>query len=750
MIQQSSPNAYFSRRQQWTLVLILVVYFLLGLVYLWATPPLESSDEYKHYPVVQHIQTNSELPVLYPDAPGLWLQEGAQPPLYYLLMAGLTSSIDTSDLRTVHQKNPHAFIGNPAQIGNKNLIIHDPEQETWPWTGTVLAVYLIRIASLVLGLGTLGITAVIGKRLFSPTTTLLAVALTAFNPMFLFISAAVNNDSLAVLLSHLALLLLLIISQDKTDPGKKWWLYSALGLILGVGILTKLSMGGLLGLSGLGLAWLAWRERHWQYIFIGGPLVLIPALLVSGWWFLRNMTLYGDLTGLNAFIAVQGTRDVPIDLAGWLDEWGTFYRTFWGLFGGVNIAAPQIFYLTANILAVIGIIGFIKWLRPSTKERLIHSGVWLLLAWAGILFVLLIRWNLISPAFQGRLIFPALGAIMLLLAQGLLVWFNAVWQKRVAIGLVLGWAITAVLIPLFVIQPVYAQPAPLTAVPAARQIDPIRYNDQIALVGVAMAEGQSATPEDGFIAVTLYWQAIDNITQDYLSSVHVLGRNYNSEGQVDRYPASGLIPTSRWQPGEIYEDTYHVYLQDTAVAPTQLQVAVSLLDTTTGDILLAQSADGVPIDPVLVGELASLHDPNAQPPNPQHQLGIDFDEGITLLGYEFGEDTAVSGQTIPLTLYWQANATPSQDYTVFVQLLGNNRELIASADAPPVNNFFPTSLWQNGDWIDDTHHLTIPANLPPGQYPILIGLYDPISGLRLARQDGAGDFVEISLTIREE
>jgi 4-amino-4-deoxy-L-arabinose transferase-like glycosyltransferase len=71
------------------------------------------------------------------------------------------------------------------------------------------------------------------------------VALTAFNPMFLFISAAVNNDSLAILLSHLALLLLLIIWQDKPNPTKKWWLYLGLGLILGLGILTKLSVAGL-------------------------------------------------------------------------------------------------------------------------------------------------------------------------------------------------------------------------------------------------------------------------------------------------------------------------------------------------------------------------------------------------------------------------------------------------------------------------------------------------------------------------
>ena len=82
--------------------LIACAYVLLGLVYSWATPPFESSDEYKHFPVVQHIHQTGELVVLDPDNEGKWKQEGAQPPLYYLVMAAATSWIDTTDLDQVH------------------------------------------------------------------------------------------------------------------------------------------------------------------------------------------------------------------------------------------------------------------------------------------------------------------------------------------------------------------------------------------------------------------------------------------------------------------------------------------------------------------------------------------------------------------------------------------------------------------------------------------------------------------------
>jgi len=96
------------------LVSIVLLYVALGVTYALATPPLEASDEYKHYPFVQYVQTQRVLPVLDTNDPGLWLQEAAQPPLYYFLMASLTTWIDTNDLPDVHRVNPHAFIGIPG------------------------------------------------------------------------------------------------------------------------------------------------------------------------------------------------------------------------------------------------------------------------------------------------------------------------------------------------------------------------------------------------------------------------------------------------------------------------------------------------------------------------------------------------------------------------------------------------------------------------------------------------------------
>ena len=733
------------------LILIILAYLGLGISYALATPPLEASDEYKHYPFVQFVQTEGRLPLLEPENPGLWLQEAAQPPLYYLLMAGVTAGVDSRDLAEVHHKNPQAFIGNPGQVGNKNLIIHDAARERFPWQGSILAVYMIRFVSLLLGVGTIWVVARLGLRMFKPTVALLAAALTAFNPMFLFVYTAVNNDSLAILLGSLGLLLLVGIWQDLPDLRRGWWRYLLLGLVLGLGLLTKLSLGGLLALTGMALAWQAWRKQRWELLFGGGLLVLATAVLISGWWFVRNWQLYGDLTGLTPFVAVQGTRDAALTLAGWVDEFGTFYRSYWGLFGGVNVAAPEVFYVVMNLLALAGFVGLLKWLWvKANREHFARVGGWLLVAWIGVLLMLLIRWNIISPAFQGRLIFPAIGAINVLWAVGLLALGRAGWQTKMAVGLSIVLFVIAALLPWLSIRPVYALPEPLTAVPTDAQLaEPILFtgsDGQMRLVGVEMMPEQSVIASENPVIVTLYWQMDEPVTDDYISSVHLLGRDLASVGQIDRYPAMGLIPTSRWEVGNIYQDVYHVYVDKGAVAPSQLLVAVSLYDDVAERPLPATNPAGVLIDPVFVGEGARLEMKTAVEPQPEIPLNAPFEHGIRLLGLD-GIDNAAN---IPLMLYWQANDTPAADYTVFVQLLDQEGNWLAGADAPPVNNFYPTSLWQVGDSIDDLHILMLPDALPSGNYSIIIGLYDPITGVRLLRTDSRGDFVEIPLIIEDE
>jgi 4-amino-4-deoxy-L-arabinose transferase-like glycosyltransferase len=709
------------------------------------------------------------------------LQEAAQPPLYYLLMAGLTNRIDSSDLAEIHQVNPHAFVGDPNQIGNKNLIIHQLERETFPWRGSVLAIYVIRLASIALGFGTIVVIFLIGSHLFNIKVGLLAAAITAFNPMFLFVHAAVNNDALAIFLGNLGLFLLVLLWQDAPDPRRRWYRYAGLGLVLGLGLLTKLSLGGLLLLAGGALAWQSWRRREADVLLLGGGLLLLTALIVAAPWFVRNYRVYGDPAALGVFIEVQGSRAVPITWRGWTEEFGTFFRSFWGLFGGVNIALPEPFYAAYNLLFVVGVIGFLRWVWrgwkaparigvDSVKEAqagdsesiaghqgtlarsFVEQGIWLLIVWAGVLFALLVRWNLLSPAFQGRLIFPALGALNVLWAAGMLYWLRPSRRGRLALSLGVLTFVVALLIPWTVIRPAYAFPEPSDTIPAEARFGPISFrsgDDEIQLVGLELAPNQSVTPGNGPIEVVLYWTSAQPVSQDYLSNVHLLGRELVSVGQVDRYPGSGMVPTSRWQPGQLWRDIYHVYVNSDAVGPSRLQIRVGMFDTSLRRDLTAHGPDGEPIELVLLDE-ARLESPQVKISLPPGLLNVEFADNMTLRGYEQDPPGLLSGDTLRLTLFWEASGTPSQDYTVFVHFNDRNGDQLLGADGPPVYGDYATHLWRAGDQILDEHILILPDDLPPGAYQLAVGLYDPASGVRVPLLDGSGDAAQWQVIVNAE
>ena len=204
------PNR-FTRESFW-LALILAGFTVLATVYSLVTPLFEASDELWHYPMVKYVADHDfGLPVQRPgqtDAEAPWRQEGSQPPLYYMLGAAATFWIDTSDLPDIRRINPHANIGEIWPDGNANMVVHTSNRESFPWSGTVLAMHIVRFLSILMGLGTVYVTYLLGRELFpnTPVIALAAAAFTAFNPMFLFISAVINNDNLSTLLASVLLL----------------------------------------------------------------------------------------------------------------------------------------------------------------------------------------------------------------------------------------------------------------------------------------------------------------------------------------------------------------------------------------------------------------------------------------------------------------------------------------------------------------------------------------------------------------
>ncbi|MBX3049978.1 MAG: hypothetical protein KF753_00815 [Caldilineaceae bacterium] len=133
------------------------------------------------------------------------------------------------------------------------------------------------------------------------------------------------------------------------------------------------------------------------------------------------------------------------------------------------------------------------------------------------------------------------------------------------------------------------------------------------------------------------------------------------------------------------------------------------------------------------------------PPSP---IAVAQTEGgpIRLLAVHTG--TAKPGEDLNFVVYWQAEEAVAQSYTVFTQLLNEAGQLIAQQDNLPVMGLAPTDTWQPGIVVRDPYRLTIPAQTPPGNYRLIVGLYTDAGRVPVRLADGSqNEFVELSLSI---
>lgn len=154
--------------------LIPLVFFCSGLLYIYAAPHFEASDNDAHVGVIKWIADSGELPVQTDEHEYLYGHEANQPPLYY-----------------------RAMTGDPKRLGNRNLVFY---RQPYPpdLVGTSLALYVIRL--LTLGMATVTVAAIYqSARTIMPGQVgfaFLAASLVAFNPMFIFNTTSSSNDVL--------------------------------------------------------------------------------------------------------------------------------------------------------------------------------------------------------------------------------------------------------------------------------------------------------------------------------------------------------------------------------------------------------------------------------------------------------------------------------------------------------------------------------------------------------------------------
>ncbi len=133
---------------------------------------------------------------------------------------------------------------------------------------------------------------------------------------------------------------------------------------------------------------------------------------------------------------------------------------------------------------------------------------------------------------------------------------------------------------------------------------------------------------------------------------------------------------------------------------------------------------------------------------PQAAVDAALGDGITLAGYDLVPSSPQAGDILYLQLHWLVSAPPAHDWTVFTHVVDSVGNRVAGHDSPPGNGSLPSTRWQPGWRVLDEYQITLPADLPPGEYVVRAGLY-LADGTRLPASEPGIVLGGVTVTARE-
>jgi len=737
-------RAMTEKRARHGLIVILVVFIGLSAAYAITTPTLEAPDEIYHYEYVRALVNTGRPPVL---EEGGGRGFGHHAPLYYAYGALVSFWMDEADLHLWPERHNPFFGYRFGEVGhdNKNLYLH-PDSDTFRQSDTWLGIRVVRLASVLLGALTIWVTFRIGREIYPsrPAMALGAAGLAAFIPEYLFISGAVNDDNGATLFGALAIWAMLRILRR----GATWRRCAGLGLALGLGWLSKLTVVALVPTAALTLALVAWRDRSWRRMARLGLMTFAIAGLLIGPWLVRQTVLYGDPTGTSREMSEWGLREEPVTLANLGPDLYWLRTSFWGRLGYNQIPLSTWIYrvLDAMTVTAIGGLGYLGLSRlrhaldpgRSRLEAVLLTGRRSQLTVLSASFLMsfgpmIVRRFLRPMPNFGRYLFPVLPSIAVLMVTGLSAWLPRRFHTLLAVGLTVGMLILGAAGLTCFLAPAYARPPILTDPPESAHTANRTYLEGAEPLArlVGYDSGRETVDAGETVRVTLIWEVIAATDSDYVLFAQLFGRNGEKVGQRDTYPGLGHYPTSFWEPGEIIVDEVPIPIAADAVGPSRLRLDVGLYEPSSGR-LTARDAAGNKMQEATIGWLKLP--PTADPPPPETATDYQIGPIANLEGYALER----TSDGLQLALHWASRASTPRDYTVFVHLRNEEGKVVAQADGPPLNGDYPTSYWTPGEAFVDQRVLEI-QGLPAGQYDLSVGLYLLDTGERLPVQTGTGE-----------
>ena len=116
---------------------------------------------------------------------------------------------------------------------------------------------------------------------------------------------------------------------------------------------------------------------------------------------------------------------------------------------------------------------------------------------------------------------------------------------------------------------------------------------------------------------------------------------------------------------------------------------------------------------------------------PKWQTKAEFGDRLRLAEYSLSSLKATGGEALMLRLIWDIMTSTDNGYTVFIHLLDEQGRVVAQRDVPLMRDGHASGSWRAGDRVESHIGLRVPSNAKPGEYRLIMGVYEPQTGQRL-------------------
>jgi hypothetical protein len=246
------------------------------------------------------------------------------------------------------------------------------------------------------------------------------------------------------------------------------------------------------------------------------------------------------------------------------------------------------------------------------------------------------------------------------------------------------------------------------------------------LLGGAQVAMQVIPIQDQGEGLDLAAEFINSITHGQTALVSVDGRNRHVFRRAFAGRSSYLLqPETRYRVYDVYHKLRDILTDDWKLAELADQEREPLFTVEFDGVTYVWVFGDIPEAPALGG--------------PELETNFRFGEHIWLRKVRLSELDVAPGDTFSVVLMWESDGKVTNDYKVFNHLLSEDQELVAQTDDFPLLRIRPPKSWNPGELLEDTYEIFVGHAVPPGDYNLAVGFYDPETLVRLDAFDGEGN-----------